>query len=84
MSQKLALVRQVMFLCEGEVGSGDEAKVVLGLERILLDWKGDVVARVGKELTTPSKEDMASNMVQVDSNLEGYWCVMVIKRHGRR
>jgi hypothetical protein len=26
------------------------------------------------ELPTPSKEDMASNMVQVEINLEGYWC----------
>jgi hypothetical protein len=33
-----------------------------------------VVARVGKGLPTPSREDMASNMVQVENNLEGYWC----------
>jgi hypothetical protein len=62
-----------MYLHEGEVGPGDEAKVVQ-LERKLSDWKRDVVDRVGKELPTPSKEDMASDILQVENNLEGYWC----------
>jgi hypothetical protein len=40
----------------------------------LWDWKRDVVARVGKGSSTPSREDMASDIVQVENNLEGYWC----------
>jgi hypothetical protein len=56
MSLELDLVSQVMHLREGEVEPGDEAKVVR-LERKLSDWKRDGVDRVGKELSTPSKED---------------------------
>ena len=52
---------------------GDHAKVER-LESKLLDWKHDVVDRVGKELPRPLKADMASNMVQVKNNWEGYWC----------
>jgi hypothetical protein len=73
MSKELDLVSQVMYLREGEVEPGDEAKVER-LERKLSDWKRDVVDRVpvGKELPTQSKEDMASNVVQVESGLGGY------------
>ncbi len=62
-----------MYLHEGEIKPGGEAKVER-LECKLLDWKRNVVDRVGKELPTPLKEDMASNMVQVGNNLEGTWC----------
>jgi hypothetical protein len=72
MSKELDPASQVMYLREGEFKSGDEAKVER-LERKLLDWKRGVVDRVGKELPTPSKEKMASDMVQVENNLEGYW-----------
>jgi hypothetical protein len=51
MSDELPLVSQVMYLREGEVKPGDEAKVER-LERKLSDWKGDVVARVRKGLPT--------------------------------
>jgi hypothetical protein len=73
MSKDLDLVSQVMYLHEGEIEPGDEAKVER-LECKLLDWKRNVVDRVGKELPTPLKEDMASNMVQFGNNLEGHWC----------
>jgi hypothetical protein len=74
MSDELPLVSQVMyFVREGEVEPGDEGKVER-LERKSSDWKHDVVARVGKGLPTPSREDIASDMVQVENNLEGYWC----------
>jgi hypothetical protein len=73
MSDELPLVSQVMCFRQGEVEPGDEAKVEQ-LERKLWDWKGDVVGRVGKGLPTPSQENMASDMVQVANNLEGYWC----------
>jgi hypothetical protein len=73
MSDELPLVSQVMYFREGEVEPGDEAKVER-LERKLWDWKRDVLARVGKGLPTLSREDMASHMVQVENNLEGYWC----------
>jgi hypothetical protein len=59
MSDELPLVSQVMYFREGEVGPSDEAKVER-LKRKLWDWKRDVVARVGKGLPTPSREDMAS------------------------
>ena len=62
-----------MYLRDGGVEAGDEAKVER-LERKVWDWKRDVVARVGKGSLTPSREDMASDMVQVENNLEGYWC----------
>jgi hypothetical protein len=62
-----------MYFREGEVEPGDEAKVER-LERKLLDWKRDGVDRVRKGLPIPSREDMASDMVQVENNLEGYWC----------
>jgi hypothetical protein len=73
MSGQLPLVSQVMHFRDGEVEPGDEAKVEQ-LERKLWDWKRDVVARVGKGSSTPLREDMASDMVQVENNLEGYWC----------
>jgi hypothetical protein len=72
MSEELPLVSQVMHLREGEVEPSDEAKVER-LERKLSEWKRDVV-RAGKKMPTPSREDMASNMVDVENNLEGYWC----------
>jgi hypothetical protein len=70
MSDQLPLVSQVMYFRDGEVEAGDEAKVER-LERKLWDWKRDVVARVGKGSLTPSREDMASDMVQVENNLLG-------------
>jgi hypothetical protein len=73
MSKDLDLVSQVMYLPEGENKPGDEAKVER-LERKLLDWKRNIVDRVGKELPMPLKADMASNMVQVGKKWEGYWC----------
>jgi hypothetical protein len=72
MSEKLPLVSQVMYLCKGDVEPGDEAKVER-LERKVSEWKRDVV-RVGKKIPTSSREEMASNMVDVENNLEGYWC----------
>jgi hypothetical protein len=73
MSEELPLVSQVMYLREGVVEPGDEAKEEQ-LERKILDWKRDIVDRVGKELPTPSRDEMVSDMVQVENNLEGYWC----------
>jgi hypothetical protein len=71
MSEELPLVSQVMYLREGVVKPSDEAKVER-FERKLSDWKRDVMDRVGKELPTPSKKDMASDSVHVENNLEGY------------
>jgi hypothetical protein len=72
MSEKLPLVSQVMYLRKGDVEPGDEAKVER-LERKVSEWKRNVV-RVGKKIPTSSREEMASNMVNVENNLEGYWC----------
>jgi hypothetical protein len=73
MSEELPLVSQVMYLREGDVKPGDEAKVER-LERKLLEWKRNVV-RVGKKMPTSSREEMAFDMADVENNLEGYWCV---------
>jgi hypothetical protein len=67
------LVSQGMYLREGEIEPGVEAKVVR-LEPNLLDWKRDVGDRVGEELCMPTKEDMAANMIQVKRIFLGYWC----------
>jgi hypothetical protein len=47
MSEELPLVSQVMYLREGDVKPGDEAKVER-LERKLSEWKRNVV-RVGRK-----------------------------------
>jgi hypothetical protein len=72
MSAELPLVSQVMYLREGVVEPGDEARVER-LERKMFDFERDV-ARVGKKKRTSPREDIASNMVDVENKLEGYWC----------
>jgi hypothetical protein len=71
MSAQLSLVSQVMHLREGEVKPGDEARVEL-LERKVSDFERNV-ARVAKKELTSSREGMASDMVDVEKKLEGYW-----------
>jgi hypothetical protein len=61
-----------MYLREGVVEPGDEARVER-LERKMFDFERDV-ARVGKKKRTSPREDIASNMVDVENKLEGYWC----------
>jgi hypothetical protein len=63
MSAELPLVSQVMYLREGVVKPGDEARVE-PLERKMFDFERDV-ARVGKKKQTSSREDIASDMVDV-------------------
>ena len=70
MSLDLDLVSQIMYLREGEVNPGDEAKVAR-YEKKLSDWKRDVH---GKSQIIATKEDMSSEMHQLATNLEGYWC----------
>jgi hypothetical protein len=71
MSAELPLGSQVMYLCEGEVESGDETRVER-LERKLADFERDVPRVVKKEPT--SSREGASDMVNVENRLEGYWC----------
>jgi hypothetical protein len=70
MSLDLNLVSQIMYLREGEVNPGDEAKVVR-YESQLSDWKRDVH---GNSKIIPTKEDMSSEMHQLGNNFGGYWC----------
>jgi hypothetical protein len=72
MSADLPLVSQVMYLREGGVEPGDEARVER-LERKISDWERDVSRKVKKERTT-SREDLVSDMVDTENNLKGYWC----------
>ena len=72
MSVDLPLVSQVMYLREGGVKPGDEARVER-LERKISDWERDLSREVKKERTT-SREDLASDMVNTENNLKGYWC----------
>ncbi len=72
MSAELPLVSQVMYLREGVVEPGDEARVEQ-LERKLADFERDI-ARVAKEEPASSREAIASDMVDVENKLEGYWC----------
>jgi hypothetical protein len=71
MNQDLNLVSQVIYLHEGIVELGDEAKVER-LEQKILDWKHDVEDDDGKK--SSPKEDMAAEMSKVENCLEGYWC----------
>ena len=59
-----------MYLREGEVNPGDEAKLVRYKSQ-LSDWKRDVH---GNSKIIPTKEDMSSEMHQLGNNFGGYWC----------
>jgi hypothetical protein len=72
MSAKLPLVSQVVYLREGVVEPGDEARVER-LERKMADFERNV-ARVAKEERASLREGIASDMVNVENRLEGYWC----------
>ena len=61
-----------MYFHEGVVEPGDEARVER-LERKMFDFERDV-ARVGKKKQTSSREDIASDMVDVENKVEGHWC----------
>jgi hypothetical protein len=69
MSLDLPLVSLVMYLQEGEINPGDEGKVIR-FEKKMSDWRRDVVGGL-KNLT---REDMSSNMCQVENGFNGYWC----------
>ncbi len=71
MSLDLDVVSQIMYVREGEVEPGDEAKVAR-YERKLFDWKRDVV--VDHADNQPTAEDMSHEMIQLQNNLNGYWC----------
>ena len=70
MSLDLPLVSLVMYLKEGEINPGDEGKVVR-FEKKMSDWRRDVIVGDSKNLT---REDMTSNMCQVENGFVGYWC----------
>jgi hypothetical protein len=72
MSAELPRVSQVMYLCEGEADPGDEARAER-LEWKLANFERDV-ARVVKEEPASSREGIASDTVDVENKLEGYWC----------
>jgi hypothetical protein len=70
MSLELGLVSQVMYLREGEVNSGNEAKVAR-FESKMLDWKRDVITGSKNVL----KEEMSADLYyQVENSFNGYWC----------
>ena len=77
MSLDLDVVSQVLYLREGEVNPGDEAKVVERLETKLSDWYRDVVQKVGKNKSVsekPKREDMLADSLEVENGFKGYWC----------
>jgi hypothetical protein len=68
MSLGLPLVSLVMYLQEGEINPVDEGKVIR-FEKKMSDWRRDVVGG-SKNLT---REDISSNMCQVENGFNGYW-----------
>jgi hypothetical protein len=69
MSLDLDFLSQIMYLHEGEVNLGNEAKVVR-LENKLANWKRDVM-KDSKKLVT--KEDMCAKLHQLQDSFNGYW-----------
>ena len=68
MSLDLNRVSKIVYLGEGKVNPGDEAKVER-YESQLSDWKCDVH---GNSKIIPTKEDMSSEMHQLGNNFGGY------------
>jgi hypothetical protein len=60
-----------MSLREGEVNPGDKDKVIR-YKKKLRDWEGDVVN--GQSNKKPTREDMLSNLFQLENRFNGYWC----------
>jgi hypothetical protein len=73
MSLDLDAVSQVMYVCEGEVNPGNEAKVVR-LETKLSNWYHDVVEKVINKSGSkkPTREAMSADLFQVETALEEY------------
>jgi hypothetical protein len=68
-SLKLDLVSQVMYIRNGEVNPGDEAKVER-LESKMSDWKRYVIGD-SKNFT---RDEISFDLHQVEKNFDGYWC----------
>jgi hypothetical protein len=72
MSLYLCLVSQIMYLREGEVTPGDEAKVER-YEKKLANWKRDFIDVV-KSTNQRTKEEISGDMFKVGNSFDGYWC----------
>jgi hypothetical protein len=73
MSLDLDVVSQVLYLREGEVNPGDEAKVER-LETKLSDWYCNVVQKAGKNKYVsekPKPEDMLADSLEVENGFKG-------------
>jgi hypothetical protein len=68
-SLDMDLVSQVMYIQYGEVNPGDEAKVGR-LESKMSDWKRDVKGD-SKNFT---RDEISSDLHEVEKNFDGYWC----------
>ena len=79
MSRDLDLVSQIIYLRDGEINPGDEAKAVR-CDNKIADWKRDVVDHVDKTKDSsvlgekPTKEEITSALFKLEGNFAGYWC----------
>ena len=80
-SLDLCLVSQVMYLRDGEINPGDEAKVAR-LEKKIMDWKRDIVDNENQNYaestepkpTIPTRLEMTNDMLELENKFNGYWC----------
>jgi hypothetical protein len=60
-----------MYLYEGEVNPQDE-ETVIRYEKKILDQKCNIIDENTTKL--PTKEEMSSELFQLENSFNGYWC----------
>jgi hypothetical protein len=70
---ELCAVSKIMYLREGEVVPGEEAKIAR-FEKKMADWQRDVVDKNLLVKTEPVKEEISNAMFRLERSFGGYWC----------